>query len=783
MVPRDPGGRVTDASTASPVEYANVVLLDSLSGKMVTGVVSDSSGRFRITNVPFGSFILEYSFIGYEKQRSKPFSVTKKHPKSDLGTLTLGTSAISMNEVTITAERSTMITRIDRKVFNLQKDIQAQTGTITDVLQTIPSVSVDMDGNISLRGSPNVTILINGRPSLMTGTENLQQMPASMVEKIEVITNPSAKYTPDGTGGIINIILKKERKAGFNGILGANAGNNDRFNTNLQLNYNTGSFNIFGSYGYRQDYRYRSSDVKTETIDTADDVSTWLIQKSTGWARPRSHLGRLGFDWDIGKKDATGLNGTFDYRQVKRHDTTFNSYQDSLLNPTEVFTRSHDGKQSQNSYAISGYYEHTFNKEDEHQVKVDFEYQSEREKEDDYFTNYYKYPELPDATNHTLTDSRQQNLNLNAEYGRPLWEDASLEAGYAGEFQWTDQDQDVLQLDPDGYWIMYADQQNHFSSSQTIQALFATLSWKWKKFSVMGGLRAEDTWQYLEFRSLDTTATNSYFGLYPTLHLAFDAGKNELQLNYSRRINRPDPEDLNPVPEYRDPRNYFVGNPDLGPEDIHSIEFGYSIRLKNSSFVPTLFYRIKVNGFSMVTSSVNDTTLQTTIENLAKDQSAGLDFSGTATIAKIVSLNFSASGFYSRIDASNIGYGSDRSVFAWNAKLNASVNITKTTIFQFNGQYRSEALTAQGYRKPSWVVNLGFRQDLFKKKLSFIATVSDLFNSQSMRSSVNTPILVSESTRRRDARVMYAGFLFNFGSSGKKAKEAKFEYDNGMDRN
>jgi hypothetical protein len=198
--------------------------------------------------------------------------------------------------------------------------------------------------------------------------------------------------------------------------------------------------------------------------------------------------------------------------------------------------------------------------------------------------------------------------------------------------------------------------------------------------------------------------------------------------------------------------------------------------------VPTLFYRYKVNGFSMVTYSLNDSVLVTTIDNVAKDQSAGLDFSGTAQVAKIISLNFSAAGFWSQIDASNIGYSDKKSSFSWNAKLNASVSITKTTLFQLNGQYRSEVLTAQGVRKPSWVVNLGFRQDLWKKKLSLIATVSDLFDSQSWKNSVSTDILVQESVRRRDARVIYLGLVLHFGTNGKKQKEAKFEFDNGMDR-
>lgn len=206
-------GRILDEDTRQPVEYANVLLLDTLSGEMVSGNVTDSSGYFRIDQVPPGSFMMEYSFIGYAKNRTGPVVVTRKDPSVDLGELILDPAAVIMNEVTVTAEKTMMITRIDRKVFNVQQDIMAQTGTVTDMLQTIPSVTVDIDGNISLRGS-GVTILVNGRPSVMTGNANLEQMPASLIDRIEVITNPSARYKPDGTGGIINIILKKERKRG-----------------------------------------------------------------------------------------------------------------------------------------------------------------------------------------------------------------------------------------------------------------------------------------------------------------------------------------------------------------------------------------------------------------------------------------------------------------------------------------------------------------------------------------------------------------------------------------
>ncbi|MEI7664079.1 MAG: TonB-dependent receptor [Bacteroidota bacterium] len=679
-------GKISDAQTGSPVEYANIVLRTLRTDSMVSGTVSDSSGAFRMKNIPYGTYIAEYSFIGYEKRRTGHITLDHKKPKVELGLLSLTPASVTMNEVTVTAEKSMMINKIDRKVFNVQKDISAQTGTVTDLLQTIPSISVDIDGNISLRGSGNVTILINGRPSVMSGAANLDQMPASLIEKIEVITNPSARYKPDGTAGIINIILKKERKAGLNGVAGVNAGNNDRINSNLQLNLNTGKVNIFGSYGFRQDYRHRISNLNSQTIDSAKK-SSWLAQTTGGYAKPVSHLVQLGFDWAITRNDAAGVTGIYNYRQVKRHDSTANLYQNDSLKPTEDFMRQHNGLESQNSFGLTAFFEHTFDKEKEHQFMAGFEFQRNNESSDDFYTNFYSVPLLPDAIDHTIAKNSEQKINVTAEYTRPLWKDASLETGYEGNIQLTGQVMDVAHYyPPTGHWITYLGENNDFHASQSVHALFATVSYNWKKLSVMGGLRAEEALVNLEFRTLDTTAQNNYFALYPTIHLRLASGKNEWQLNYSRRVNRPDGEDMNPVAEYRDPRNIFVGNPHLKPEDIHSLEFGYAVRFGKVNLIPTIFYRHKVNGFTFVTRNLNDTVLVSTIDNLAKDQSGGMDLSGTAAIARIITLNFSASGFYSQIDASNIGYSSHRSTFSWNAKIKAAINVTKTTIVQVNGQ-------------------------------------------------------------------------------------------------
>ncbi len=776
-------GKVIETQSKLPVEYANVALVDTAKRIIIGGAVTDSTGQFTLTNIPPGIYFLDYSFIGYEKKRSSPVGISRKNNRVNLGVVGLTLAAVNMKEVTVSAEKSMMVNRIDRKIFNVQQDIMAQTGTVNDILQNIPAVSVDMDGNITLRGSGNVTVLIDGRPSAMAGTASLDQMPASLIERIEVITNPSAKYRPDGTAGIINIVLKKNRKAGFNGTIGGNIGNHDRYTSNLQLNLNTGKFNFFMSYGYRKDYRWRSNELHSQTIDTAARRSTYLYQNSIGTAKPLSNLVTLGADWSISDKDVTGISGNLNYRDFNRVTSTYNLYRNDSLHPSEEFTRSQVGPDYETGIGTNAYFEHTFDRESEHKLRADFVFQYDDEHENYTYTTVYALPQTADSKDFNYNHNLDERINIALTYSRPLWTDASLEAGYDGNIGIADQEFRVTHYNTEmAVWTTDSVLTNHYKGNQTVHALFGTLSCKIAKFSFMAGLRPELSLLNLDFISRNSKVVQTSFAVYPTLHLSLASGKNEWQLNYSRRVNRPRPEDLNPVPEYRDPRSFYVGNPALKPEDIHSFEFGYAVKSGHITLIPSLFYRYRRDGFTSVTYTRQDSILVTTMENLAHDQSAGIDFSGNAQLAKILNLNFSASGYYNEIDASNIGYSKSKAALSWNAKMNVSVNVTKTTMVQVNGQYRSSVLTPQGMRYPSGGVNLGFRQDFWKKRVSFLVTASDIFNTNAMKNTLDTPVLIQESVRKRDAPIVYAGVVLNFSTTNKKAKEVKFEFDNGGER-
>ena len=281
--------------------------------------------------------------------------------------------------------------------------------------------------------------------------------------------------------------------------------------------------------------------------------------------------------------------------------------------------------------------------------------------------------------------------------------------------------------------------------------------------------------------SMDSIISNNYFSLYPTLHLSYKLSDvTELQLNYSRRANRPEDDELNPFPEYQDPRNIRSGNPHLKPEFIHSVEFGFQWQNESFTFVPSIFYRNKYNGFTVVTSPLNDSTLLTTRQNLSKDQSAGVELVAVGGIGKIFNTNMSVNGFYEEIDASNLGYANNKSTITWSGNISCNLNFPTSTMVQLNSNYRSSRLTPQGKTSPTFVVNLGIRQDVFDDKLSLIFTWSDIFNTLKRETVLDTQWLHQISISRRNSQTLYLGVTYHLGNNNKKSKEKALQYDNSL---
>jgi outer membrane receptor protein involved in Fe transport len=773
-------GVLADRVSGQPIEFGTVQLLNPKDSAMIRSTVTDHKGRFSLDNISNGQYVLRCSFIGYTKTI---MAVTVDQKKENVGMVEIAILSKDIGEVTVTSRKSLLNTSIDRKVYDVAQDIMAQSGVASDILKNIPSVEVDIDGQVSLRGSTDVMILINGRPSPLMGrsrAEVLQQLPANSIERIEVITNPSARYKPDGTSGIINIVLKKNTKGGWNGSLVANAGNNDRYNGGVTLNYKPGKLNIFGNYNIRRDKRVRLSTIDREYLDATGNTASYYTEDWKSPARPLSHMVTSGTDYEFNAHNSAGISGNYHYRDQVKHDVLQKFYYDGNHLLTLNYNRLRYDPEFEKEKDATAYWQHNFSKED-HELRVELNLSASDEVEDNHYTNVYYFPPLPSTFDNTLIKQGDHQQQLTIDYTDPLSEDSKLEAGYSGSFN---------QIDMNFYGEYYDTSQkqfiadiiksNRFRYSEAIHGAYTTYQHSFGAFGYSAGLRLEQAFINGNLVTKDSAIENSYFKIYPTLHLSYKLKKGELQLNYSKRVHRPEGDDMNPFPEYQDPYNLRAGNPKLLPEIIHSVEMGYKWQNSKFTFVPSIYYRYKQNGFTSVTVPLNDSVLLTTMQNLSNDKSTGLELIFSAKAGKFLTANLSANLFYNQIDASGLGYINKKSIVSMNSNFNSTATLTKTTLMQVSCTYRSARLTPQGKQYGNFVLNAGLRQDLFKKKFSVTLTASDVLNTLKQKTELNTGYLKQVSISTRDARIIYLGISYRFGRIIKKQNEEKLQFDNNL---
>ena len=775
-------GIVIDKESKQPIEFANVVLQKDSDKTLLNGTTTNSKGRFNLDKVADGKYKIVYSFIGYEPHETQIFTIGEKNRLLDLGTLSLSASSKEIDDVKVVGQRSTYTNSIDRKVFNVGKDVIGKTGSVSDLMQNVPSVAVDIDGNISLRGSENVMVLINGKPSALMGTNRaavLQQMPANSIDRIEVITNPSAKFKPDGTSGIINIVLKKNKGLGLNGTIMSNVGNDDRYNGNVVANYNTGKVNVFGSYSLRQDDRLRYTLDSRKHTDLTTNAFGYTNMDAQEKSRPLSHIINSGIDLKINDHNQFGISGNYNHRDQYKTGLTSTQNEDQDHQLIKYLDRYRLDPEYEHSLEYTLNYKHSFGK-DGHELTMDYTSSAQKEQEDNHYTNVLRMPEQSTTYDNTLIKQDDNESQLSIEYANPISETSKLEAGYILETRKNDMNFYGETLDPvSNIWQKDFVKSNQFIYNEHINVLYATFEKEFGEFGILGGLRAEQAVIKSHQITTDNLINTDYFRVYPSLHLSYKKDDaNEFQLNYSHRIRRPEGDEMNPFPEYQDPYNLRVGNPRLKPEEIHSVEFGYQYKNKSITITSTIYYRYKYNGMTSMTRYLNDSVLITTTSNLSKSSSAGLEFVLATTLAKIINVNFSSNTFLNTIDASNLGYSSSKSNISYTVNFNSSVNFTKSSMMQLTSNYISEKLTPQGRQLQSFVLNMGFRQEFLKKKAAFLFTVSDVFNSLRNNSVVDTPELYQKVIRRRSARMIYAGISYSFGKQLKKSKENALKFDN-----
>ncbi len=768
-------GKVTDASSARPLEFVTLVLMKPDSQTIIKQEVTDSKGQYKISGLADGTYYLMASYIGFDHLKTNSF-VIGTGTKKIVQDISLNGGAKKLNEITITGKKPIYSNTIDRKVYNVDQDIMAKSGSASEVLQNVPLVQVDIDGNVSLRNS-SAMILINGKVSPIMGKNAataLQQLPANSIERIEVVTNPSAKYRPDGTGGIINIVLKKNVKRGLNGAVTANAGNQERYNASVNLNYNPGKVNMFGSYSIKQDYRLRRTTNHRQS-DPGSPSAVSYSDEVTNKSRPFSNTATLGMEYTIDEQNSIGVSGNYYFRNMHKNDLTTKL----IFNNSGVisdYDRTRTNYEYERELDGTFFYQHNFGKDD-HKIRLEFTASHAPEIEDNHFVNTYRVNinPNPESRDNTLIKQTSDNRQLTIGYENQLADDTKLELGYDG--QYNKQDLDFFGADYDyslQQFVTSTRKTNRFIYNENIHAFYGTLEQSWKKFGAMLGLRGE----YADLKSTQVTTAvtipNHYFKVYPTLHLSYKlSNSRQLQLNYSRRVRRPEGDDLNPFAEYQDDNNIRVGNPYLKPEIIHSVEFGYQWKNDHFSILPGIYYRYKYDGFTSIVSEANG-IFTTSQQNLANDKALGADVVFSANVHDKLNVNFTPNVFYNQIDGSNLGYGTKKNTITWSANFNSTYTITKSTAVQVNSNYRSARLTPQGKYLPSFVLNFGARQELFKKKGSIYLTVSDVFRSQRQKAELSSIGLVQDVFTRSNSRIAYFGMSYNFGIV-KKKKDLTFD--------
>lgn len=763
-------GKIIGKASGAPVDYATIMLFLSSDSSFVSGAISDSTGSFMLSNIDEGTYYLACSFVGYDKTYLG-LTIDKKHRSMNIGQILVQDVSTSIEEVVISGQHSTYTQSIDKKTYTVGSDLMSKAGSAGDLLQNVPSVQVDIEGTISLRGNDKVLILIDGKPSVImrgsTKSTILQQIPADQIERIEVITNPSAQYKPDGTSGIINIIMKKEHQTGWSGSIMANIGNQWRYNAGVSIAYTSPKISIAGNYAFRRDHRDRFTNSRRTITDAHSLDSTNITQEIISTAPSMAHVSGLNFSWNITDKNRLDLEGNYTYLTFPRNSNNTllaNHGQDTIYRYTR-YRNNHERQQSTDGMAA---FTHKFSQDKT--FTIDYTYAMENEIENNHYQNIFSIPSDSVSKDNSLIKQRNYENLIRAIYEGNIGAKGKIVVGYEAELDRSDMrywfEDSIF-----GIWQRNDNKSNDFIFNENVQSLYTTYGYQFAKFGFLIGIRAEQSFITSQLITLNQTIRNRYFLCYPSLHTSYKINEhNELQLNYTLRVNRPEGDDLNPFPEYQDPYNYRKGNPFLKPEKIHSFEAGWEWNNAKITLIITSYYRFTFNKMTEITKILDGNIVETTYENMSSSNAAGGEIVINAMPWQRLTLNFSSNLFYNQIDATDLGYSKKKGALACFFGLNLNATLFKNFLIQLNMHYDSPVLTPQGTSTTGFVMNAGIRYEIPHCHLSFTTTISDLFNS--FRTiTIDTPTLKQTVEYRRSSRTIYIGVSYQFGRIAKSSKQ------------
>ncbi len=747
-------GKVKDKAEKMPMQYTNIVLYRLPDSTIVNGTITGKDGAFKFKGIKNGRYFLKAHFIGFEIKTITNLTFTNARRQIKLPVIYLEPAVSTLQGVEVKASRARISYQVDKQVVNVTKDLMASAGSAVDVLENVPSVDVDLNGNVTLRGSSNFTVLINGHSSILGGNDALQQIPAATIQRIEIITNPTAKYDPEGVGGILNIILKKDKNLGVNGIVNTSVGNRNRYRGNVLVGYRTKKINVFVSANasYRDMYMSMNSQDLTFLGDTTNYRNT-----NIDGIRNRKGFGLSGgLDYYLNKKSTLTLSGKYGGYGFGMDNTSKRSIY-SIPATTVDYSKSisHSNRWGY-YYTVQADFLHKFNRSG-HQIEAYAYYSGKSSDDQENQSNYQTDSLWNDLGNtpsglRTNTPDSSNNLRLKLDYSLPIGKKGKFEAGYQSRFykesgEYTYETFDTVSNE----WISNENYNNVVDFIRNIHSAYVSFQDVYKSFGYELGFRTEYT---------DRSVTNSNgkapfkinrFDYFPSIHLSYQLPENyQVYTSYSRRINRPRQWSLNPFPLIIDPYNTRIGNPELQPEYIDSYELGLQKAFSRSFVSLEAYYRKTTNKITRIRVLDTAGILIHTSQNLNKDFTMGAELMANLKLVKWLGLNASLNLYHYRLEGNLQGSDVAANSTNWSGRMTASFNLKHKFRIQLMGIYRSPTVTVQGTRKGFFYTNLAVRKDFFKRKMNLTLSARDLLGTARYESTASGTGFYSHSVFQRE---------------------------------
>ncbi len=778
-------GLVLDSDTKNPLTGARISLLKLPDSTITTGGVTNEKGLYSINDIDFGRYVLQINYVGYSIYYSEPVPINRMNPNAKMGTTYLSSSAIEKDAVIVNADREAIEVGIDKRIINVDKMITNTGGTATDVLQQVPSVTVDIDGNVSLRGSQNVKILVDGRQSGLTGSQILEQIPATAIESIELITNPSAKYEAEGQSGIINLILKKRSNDGWNGLFTLNVGTLDKYMSSLNINYKYNFINIYANYDTRffRMTGFSQNDQTTYLRDTANQ----LDMREDFLRYGNFHNVKLGTDINLSKNDMISLSGLLNTGGRDGKETmNYLLYLDSV--PYNSFQRKTDEANPNTSYDLALNYKHNFG-EKQHDLSFDVLYSYyDRSSDANYKEGDYLAENFP-VSIFNQTDQKKINNSLNnlytfqLDYTLPFSKDSKFETGVRMSLRDVEMDLEFYNIKEFSAMVLDTNISNRFLYDEKIYAAYVTYSNSIGDFKYMAGLRAEYSDIISDQVTIKDYYEREYLELFPSLFFKYDfAPMNAIQLNFTRRLNRPSFRNLNSFIDYEDPLNLRGGNPKLNPEFINSFELSHLLSFSKTTLNSTVFYKQTDNVISQFRTLLPSGAMFIQPQNMLKSNNYGLEFIVQQEILKFWRADGSFSYFNSSVEGNYNGNKIKNDINSWTAKANTSINLWGLADLQFNFTYNAPTVTIQGEFKEVYWADMAIKADIIPNTLTVNFRISDIFDTMTHESETYGANFESYTYWKRASQTAFLGITYRLNEFRKqKQKSADEERREGGD--